>query len=670
MTLLQRIVRLARRSPAYVVKRLTREARMEADQFVGPLLARRLSGERLARKAGFASLDTLWSELALRPYPTETGHIDPVKLEQYVPGFAAAIRASAEKALRHEIDLLGSGPVALSEKIDWHRDFVTGDRWPVAPCRRIDYVNKGRPSDIKRPWELSRLQWLIPAAQAFQLDGDERYAIAVRDVLEQWMAANPYARGVNWSCTMEAALRILSWTYFFHIFADSAAWRDPGFRSRFLACLYLHGRFTEIHIERSSINGNHLTSDAAALVFAGLFFRDIGAADRWAADGWTELVAEIERQVHPDGVDFEASVPYHRLVTELFLLPTRYRQAVGLPIAGSYLDRLAAMARFTLAYTRPDGSSPHWGDADDGRALAFGTQPLGDHRYLIRIISLLTGDDELRAATSDDGSEAAWHLGIDALASNAGTHPLPRSQAFPCGGVYILRDDRNHVFIDCGPVGLGGLGGHGHNDALSFEAMLDGVLLITDPGSYVYTASFEDRNAFRSTAMHNTPQVDGEEINRFHAPDNLWNLHDDARAESLAFEVNAACSRFVGRHHGYRRLASPVEVVREITLDHSRAQLVVNDELSGSGTHHVAIPLHLATDVAAKIGDEMCLLTAGGKHFLLSWSGSPDWRLSLEDGRLSPRYGVTAPAKVLVWRRSGPLPARLVVTITPAGATS
>lgn len=669
MTLLQRIVRLARRSPAYVIKRLTREAGMEADQFVGPLLARRLTGERLARKAGFASLDTLWSELALRPYPTETGRIDPVKLEQHVPGFAAAIRASAEKALRHEIDLLGSGPVALGEKIDWHRDFVTGDRWPVAPCRRIDYVNKGRPSDVKRPWELSRLQWLIPAAQAFQLDGDERYAIAVREVLEQWMAANPYARGVNWSCTMEAALRILSWTYFFHVFADSTAWRDSGFRSRFLACLYLHGRFTEIHIERSSINGNHLTSDAAALVFAGLFFRDIGAADRWAADGWAELVAEIERQVHPDGVDFEASVPYHRLVAELFLLPARYRQAVGLPIAGSYRDRLAAMARFTRAYTRADGSSPHWGDADDGRALAFGTQPLGDHRYLIRIIGLLTGDDALPAAASDDGSEAAWHLGIDALANNSGAISPQRSQAFPSGGVYILRDDHNHVFIDCGPVGLGGLGGHGHNDALSFEAMLDGVLLITDPGSYVYTASFEDRNAFRSTAMHNTPQVDGEEVNRFHSPDNLWNLHDDARAESLTFEADAARSRFVGRHHGYRRLASPVDVVREITLGHSRSQLVVSDELSGDGTHHVAIPLHLAPDVAAKIGDQMCLLTAGSKHFALSWSGSPDWRLSLEDGRLSPSYGVAVPARVLVWRRSGPLPARLVVTITPAGET-
>ena len=58
----------------------------------------------------------------------------------------------------------------------------------------------------------------------------------------------------------------------------------------------------------------------------------------------------------------------------------------------------------------------------------------------------------------------------------------------------------DHVFIDAGPVGMKGRGGHGHNDCLSFEAVLDGVPLIVDSGAYVYTASVEWRNRFRSTA--------------------------------------------------------------------------------------------------------------------------------------------------------------------------
>src|SRR6185503_11804306 len=100
-------------------------------------------------------------------------------------------------------------------------------------------------------WELSRMQWLIPLGQAYQLTGDERYAAAARDVLEQWIAANPYGCSVNWGVTMEPAIRILTWTWLFHAFCDSLAWADRGFRGAFLASLYLHGEFTERFIERA-----------------------------------------------------------------------------------------------------------------------------------------------------------------------------------------------------------------------------------------------------------------------------------------------------------------------------------------------------------------------------------------------------------------------------------
>jgi hypothetical protein len=134
-----------------------------------------------------------------------------------------------------------------------------------------------------------------------------------------------------------------------------------------LRALYLHGDYVARNLERSEVNGNHLTADAAGLVFAGLFF-ERGEARRWAELGWTILTEELPRQVLPDGVDFEASVAYHRLVVELFLLPALYRERLGLSVPTPYRDRLAAAARFTAAYTKPDGSVPFWGDTDDGRA--------------------------------------------------------------------------------------------------------------------------------------------------------------------------------------------------------------------------------------------------------------------------------------------------------------
>jgi len=229
--------------------------------------------------------------------------------------------ARAEKALAHRVDLLGSGPKELGAQIDWHTDFKTGLSWPPRYFADIDYNNPDRPSDVKVPWELSRLQWLMPAGQAFLLTRDDRYAAGARDVLEQWMEANPCGGSVNWSCTMEAALRIFSWTWFFHVFHDAPSWCNPDFRFRFLRALYLHVEFTDRHIERSDVNGNHYTADAAALVVGGLFFGEGQGPQRWQQEGWRILCEEMPRQVFPDGVDFEASVPYHRLVAELFLWP-------------------------------------------------------------------------------------------------------------------------------------------------------------------------------------------------------------------------------------------------------------------------------------------------------------------------------------------------------------
>ena len=102
------------------------------------------------------------------------------------------------------------------------------------------------------------------------------------------------------------------------------------------------------------------------------------------------------------------------------------------------------------------------------------------------------------------------------------------STGFENAGIYILRGNLDHVFIDCGPIGFGGKGGHGHNDCLSFEAFLDGTSLITDSGSYTYTEDFELRNKFRGTAYHNTPMVNNCEQNPILRPKDLFRLFPKA----------------------------------------------------------------------------------------------------------------------------------------------
>lgn len=80
-------------------------------------------------------------------------------------------------------------------------------------------------------------------------------------------------------------------------------------------------------------------------------------------------------------------------------------------------------------------------------------------------------------------------------------------------GLYIYQSRFMKLIARCGEVGQNGNGGHAHNDQLSVGITMDGRDIVRDCGSYLYTASPEMRNKFRSTSMHFTPQPAGWEQN-------------------------------------------------------------------------------------------------------------------------------------------------------------
>jgi hypothetical protein len=657
-----------RKPPKIIVRRLNDEIRSELERYIAPLRAKRLTGRRLVKQFGLHDIDALWEHLGKHPYVAQSDKVNIDEYENICPGDADRIMVKAEKVILHEVNLLGSGLVKLSEKIDWHRDYKTNIRWSPTYIRSIEYNNPQQPSDVKFPWEVSRLQWTIPAGQAYLLNGDEKYANAVKDILSQWLDENPYAYSVNWACTMEVALRILTWTWLFHVFKNSSAWQDRNFREKFLCALYLHGDFTTRHLERSDINGNHYTANAAGLVFAGLFFEGTTSAKRWLTEGWEILTEEFPRQVPSDGVDFEGSIAYHRLVLELFMLPALYRIRRDLEVQEGYIQRLVAMANFITAYTQPDGNSPLIGDADDARALPFGGQGINDHRYLPGIIGSKLGDKVLIKSFSGSKSEIYWLLGEEAVVTLPDKEfpSAAQSVSFSESGYYILGHDKSHVFIDCAPVGLAGRGGHGHNDCLSFEAVLCGEKLISDCGAYLYTASYKERNLFRSTAYHNTPRIDGEEINRYIRLDYLWNLHYDARPRVLRYESSFTKALLRASHTGYDRLPDPVSHTREFVLNYDDDSLYIEDQFGGKGDHRIEIPFHLAPGIIIQEQDKdwLRLLSHVGGRYLLKWKTS-SFQLLLDQGRISVSYGVVCEVVRVNFVYQGKLPVSLCWRLKP-----
>jgi len=194
-----------------------------------------------------------------------------------------------------------------------------------------------------------------------------------------------------------------------------------------------------------------------------------------------------------------------------------------------------------------------------------------------------------------------------------------------------------------------GRGGHGHNDILSFELWLDGMNLVSDCGTYLYTASREWRNRFRSTAFHNVVQVDGEEMNLFISPENLWQLHDDARPVDVAWARDSRMDYFRGSHTGYMRLTPPVSVAREIALLKDGPDVIVRDAIGGTGTRDLVWRFHLDPSIAAEIdGGDVRLSTSGRDAWLQPLSMPEGVTMRIESGWSSASYGVREAIRVLV----------------------
>ena len=170
--------------------------------------------------------------------------------------------------------------------------------------------------------------------------------------------------------------------------------------------------------------------------------------------------------------------------------------------------------------------------------------------------------------------------------------------------------------------------------------------VVSDCGAYLYTASQEWRNRFRSTAFHNVVQADDEELNRFVGDDALWQLRYDAHPADVDFQEGAGY--FCGGHDGYARLAPAVMPVRELMVDPRRPRVTLRDRIGGAGPHRLTWRFHFDPAVTAELVGHDCRLRAGdGEVWMLAAEDDRRGR-RLERGWISPSYGVRHQTSVLV----------------------
>lgn len=467
------------------------------------------------------------------------------------------------------------------------QDFPAGSDWNAYSLPKLWLYNLHYFDDLNAKEAVKRREWH-------------------HELIIRWIAENPPGSGIGWE-PYPLSLRTINWIKW--ALAGNAL-DEPKRQS-----LAIQIRFLTRRLERHLL-GNHLFSNAKALIFGGLFFEG-SEAERWYALGMKIMFNQLGEQILADGGHFERSPMYHSLLLEdlmdLFNLHCAYSKPMGYPLD----ETIAKMFAWLKTMTHPDGEIAFFNDAAGG--IAAKAHELEDYAGRLAMKPSLPLSDR------------------PSLLSDSGFARMENGDAV--------------IFADVGSVGPDYLPGHAHAGTLSFELSLAGRRVFVNSGTSLYGNGLE-RQRQRGTAAHNTLRVDECDSSE------VWSGFRVAR-RARTFDVQYDDVILAGTHDGYRRLlGKPIHCRQWTTV---RNGVEISDELVGSGTHLTEVFFHIHPDWHPKLkGDEACELMSvdGAYRLLMRLEPRMAWRL--EPSTWHPQFGISLSNFRLVGSQRVELPIRFV----------
>ncbi|WP_017260054.1 alginate lyase family protein [Pedobacter arcticus] len=230
-------------------------------------------------------------------------------------------------------------------------------------------------------------------------------------------------------------------------------------------------------------------ADAEVLQKVSVSLPEFKKTKEWANWALKRGLDQMNYVVYPDGVEKELCPRYHQGVMATFAKFMTVSEKSGTKPLPEFTEKLKAMAKFLVDFSRPDGTIPAFNEmvqTQDNKQTI---------RRQVNSIATLTGDQNILQWFGTDRAK--------------GVKPDYTSVSFDWAGYYIMRSgwnkEDNYMAIKAGPYGLA----HQHEDKLSFELFANGELFLVDPGFYTYNSKDIWRKYYLSSVAHNTLSPDG-----------------------------------------------------------------------------------------------------------------------------------------------------------------
>lgn len=335
---------------------------------------------------------------------------------------------------------------------------------------KLELSNAWNNNNIQHLWRynLHYFEYLYKLAYLYlKNDNENIYSDKAKYLIKNWIDNNQIASGDGWH-PYTVSLRLTNWITIYPIFKEEFS-KDIGFNKELIDSIYLQYSYLQKNLEKDVL-GNHYFENIKAVIIASIFFNEEKVKNKYRK----ELLRQLDEQILKDGMHFELSPLYHKIILEGLIKITYWLRDEN--IYKQLIIYIQKMINVAYSFEENFGKTPAFNDSADSVGK--------DYRTLIN-----TCEKYFNLKPEFNGN-------------------------LEDSGFYIVSNQSIKLIFDVGEICPRYIPAHGHCDALSFELSIDNKPVIVNSGTYKYENG-EWRNYFRSTKSHNTVMINGFEQSQF-----------------------------------------------------------------------------------------------------------------------------------------------------------